>query len=241
MTQEVRVNSLPKAHGLAWARFAALGLYVAVLVAAVLAWRDPDLRRHFTPAALAAFGRELLAMPAGPMMVLGGYVVAVMLAVPVAVLITVGALVFGPWPGMAYALSGMVLGATVTYGIGHWGGATLVDRWTTDGRLYAMAQTIKRRGLWAVIMIRVLPVAPFIVVNLAAGAFRVRLRDFVLGTFLGLAPGTVLISLFTDRLAAVWRNPDPATYAALGGFVAVALVCAIGVMVWRRRGRSSTR
>jgi uncharacterized membrane protein YdjX (TVP38/TMEM64 family) len=202
-----------------WARWLLIGLYLALIVGVMLAWRDPDYRPYLEPQALARLGRDLLDMPMGPVMVLLGYVVAVLMAVPVAALITVGALVFGPWPGIAFALAGMVAGATVTYGIGRWAGGQWVDSFGADGRLHALVGAIKRRGLWAVIIIRAVPLAPFIVVNMTAGAFRVRLRDYVLGTFLGLAPGTIVISLFMDRLTAALSSPDAGTYAALAGVV----------------------
>ena len=233
-------SATPTVRHLPWGRYAVLALYLAIIVVAVLAWRDPELRPYFEPPAMAALGRDLLALPLGPVMVLAGYVVAVLLAVPVGLLITVGALVFGPWPGMAYSLGGMVLGATVSYGIGRWSGAVLVDRWTSNSRLHAVAQALKRRGLWAVIAIRIVPLAPFIMVNIAAGAFRVRLRDFVLGTLIGLAPGTVLISLFLDRLTAAWASPDASAYAALGAVVVLLVVLAAGVplfMRWRAAQR----
>ncbi|HIV70347.1 MAG TPA: VTT domain-containing protein [Candidatus Aquabacterium excrementipullorum] len=202
-----------------WARWLLIGLYLAMIIGVMLAWRDPEWRPYLEPQALARMGRELLAMPLGPVMVLLGYVLAVLLAVPVAALITVGALVFGPWPGMAYALVGMVAGATVTYGLGRMAGAQWVDSFASDGRLHALVGAIKRRGLLAVIIIRAVPLAPFIVVNMTAGAFRVRLRDYVLGTFLGLAPGTIMISLFMDRLTAALASPDAGTYTALAGVV----------------------
>ncbi|RZL10528.1 MAG: DedA family protein [Rubrivivax sp.] len=234
-------SSSPSVRHLPWGRYAVLALYLAVIAAAVMAWRDPALRPYFEPQAMAAFGRDLLAMPLGPVMVLAGYVVAVLLAVPVGLLITVGALVFGPWPGMAYSLGGMVLGAIAGYGVGRWSGAVLVDRWTSNSRLHAVAQALKRRGLWAVIAIRVLPLAPFIMVNIAAGAFQVRLRDFVLGTLIGLAPGTVLISLFLDRLTAVWNSPDASAYLALGALVVLLVVLAAGVPLFMRWRASQRR
>lgn len=202
-------------------------LYLLVIVGLTLAWRDPVLRQYMEPASLARTGQTLLAMPFGPIMVLGGYVLAVVLAMPVAVLITVGALVFGPWPGMAYALVGMVCGAIVTYGMGLYLGAQLVDRWSTQGRIHALATALKRRGLWAVIVIRAVPVAPFVVVNMTAGAFRVRFLDYVLGSFIGLAPGTIMISLFMDRLTAALTEPDALTYGAL---LVMALV--FGLALW---------
>lgn len=208
-------------------RWLLMVLYLLVIVGLTLAWRDPVLRQYMEPAALARSGQSLLAMPLGPIMVLGAYVLAVVLAVPVAVLITVGALVFGPWPGMAYALVGMVSGAIVTYGVGLYLGAQLVDRWSTQGRIHALASALKRRGLWAIIIIRAVPVAPFVVVNMTAGAFRVRFRDYVLGSFIGLAPGTIMISLFMDRLTAALTEPDAITYGLL-----VAMLLLFGGVLW---------
>lgn len=212
-------------------RWLLMVMYLLVIVGLTLAWRDPVLRQYMEPAALARTGQSLLAMPLGPIMVLAGYVLAVVLAVPVAVLITVGALVFGPWPGMAYALVGMVCGAIVTYGIGLYSGAQLVDRWSTQGRIHALALALKRRGLWAIIVIRAVPVAPFVVVNMTAGAFRVRFRDYVLGSFIGLAPGTIMISLFMDRLTAALAEPDATTY----GLLAAVVMLFGGVLWWFKR------
>ncbi len=213
-----------------WWRWLVLAIYVAVLVALALVLREPDMRHWLDPQALSEKGRLLLAMPLGPLAVMGGYVLAVLLGMPVIVLIIVGALIFSPWPGMAYALCGMVMGATVTYGIGRFTGAQTMDRWT-KGRLSLVARHLQNRGLLTVMAVRMLPVAPFIMVNMLAGALRVRLRDYVLGTFLGLLPGTVLISFFMDRLSAAWQSPSASSYAALAGCVALV----IGVFWWVRK------
>ena len=52
-----------------------------------------------------------------------------------------------------------------------------------------------------------LPIAPFAVVNLAAGSIGVRFQDFMLGTALGLAPGIVVLSMFGQQVRALWRQP----------------------------------
>ncbi len=56
--------------------------------------------------------------------------------------------------------------------------------------------------------VRLLPVAPFTMVNLFAGASRIGFRDFALGTVLAMAPGTLLLTLAADRAVAAWREPD---------------------------------
>ena len=213
-----------------WGRLALLLLYLAVLGLVWMAWRDPNWRVLLSPVVLAQFGREVLAWPLGPLWVLLAYVVAVVLAMPVLALITLGVLIFGPWPGMAYALAGMVAGAVVTYGVGRLTGAQVLDR-LLRGRLRLMSTHLHRRGLWTIVLLRVLPVAPFIVVNLGAGALRVRLRDYVLGTALGLLPGTVLISLFMRQVQQAVRTATPGAWLALGGGV----LLVVGALWWLRQ------
>jgi uncharacterized membrane protein YdjX (TVP38/TMEM64 family) len=206
-------------------------VYLGFFAAVALVWRSPSMSHWLEPAALSQLGRDLLATPFGPAAVLAGYVLAVSLAMPVVLMIPVGALVFGPWLGMLYAMGGMVTGAVVTYGVGRMSGGYLLDRFG-DPQVQDLARRLKDRSLLTIIFVRAFPVAPFLVVNVTAGALRVRFRDFLLGSFLGLIPGTILLSLFTDRLAEAWRNPGVGAYVGVVVFLVVLVTAA---MALRRR------
>lgn len=98
--------------------------------------------------------------------------------------------------------------------------------------------------MFAVTVLRMLPVAPFLVVNLVAGASQLRLRDFLLGTALGMTPGIVAVAVFSDRLAAALEDPSPSAFATLALVLAGLGLAALGVR-WllarrarRRAGRS---
>lgn len=216
------------------ARWLGVLALLASVAAIFLVWRYTPLTRYLELEELLRLGREIQALPFAPLAILGGYVVAVALAMPVAILISVASILFGPWVGMAYALGGLLCGAHVTYGVGRLAGARFVERVSSE-RFQALAAKLRERGLATVLFVRLVPVAPFLLVNVAAGALRVRLRDYFLGSLLGMLPGVILITWFTDRLAAALRDPGPGSFAMLGGIVLLAI--ALLVFVRRRVAR----
>ena len=76
-----------------------------------------------------------------------------------------------------------------------------------------------------------LPVAPYSVVNLAAGAARVPFRDFVLGSVIGISPGVIGITLFEDQLEQMIRSPSLLTLVTLAVILSLML---LGVTWFRR-------
>ena len=198
---------------------AALALLLALLV---VAWRWTPMREWLNLQSLVALARRLEALPFTPLVVLAGYVAGGLVMVPVTLLIAVTGIVFGPLWGCGYALAGAMLSAAVSYGIGAWLGRDAVRR-LLGQRINRLSRRIARRGILAMMVVRVLPVAPFTVVNVVAGASHIRFRDFLLGTLLGMAPGIVLTVAFAHNLAEAVRNPSAGTISVLA-LVAVLLV-----------------
>ena len=126
-------------------------------------------------------------------------VLASIVAVPLGAIIAVDALVFGPWLGAVYTLIGAALGASISYGLGRHLGHEALCRFAGE-RVNRFSQRLARRGVLAIVFIRLVPVAPFAIANMVAGMTHVRLRDFVLGTVLGMLPGLALIGFSVDWL-----------------------------------------
>jgi phospholipase D1/2 len=85
--------------------------------------------------------------------------------------------------------------------------------------------------LVAMTAVRLVPIAPFAVVGLVAGAIRVRLVHFVVGTLLGMMPGAVVTTVFGDQLQAALRDPSRINYWLIFGVVAT---FAAGIYAVRR-------
>ena len=213
-------------------RIVHLTAVVLVLAALAAAWRWTPLRDWLDIGVLIGLADRLADLaPFTPLAVVGAYVLAGLLVMPVLVLIAVTGIVFGPVLGTAYALGGAIASAAVTYGIGRRLGRDTVRR-LAGARLNRISKRLARRGILAVAVVRMLPLAPFTVVNVVAGASHIGLRDFLLGTAIGMLPGTLATVVFVDRIMEALRTPSAGTLISLA-LVAAALV-GLALLVRRR-------
>ena len=189
--------------------------------AAALAWRYSPLREWVDLGRIVAESKGLGTSPLAVVAALAAFVLGGVVLVPVTLMIAATVLVFGPIEGGVYALAGALLSAATTYALGRALGRDLV-RQIAGPRLNALSRRLARKGLLAMTLVRLLPVAPFSIVNSVAGASHIGWRDFLLGTVLGMAPGIALTALFIDRAVAVVRDPGIDTAAVLAGVAALA-------------------
>jgi uncharacterized membrane protein YdjX (TVP38/TMEM64 family) len=152
------------------------------------------------------------------------FVVAGFAVVPVMLLIAVTVGVFGPLLGGLLAFAGAMASAAASYAVGRKLARNMVRR-IAGPRLNELSRRLGKRGLLAMLVVRLVPVAPYTIVNLVAGASHVGWRDYLLGTGLGLLPGLVVTTAFVDRAIAAIRAPGPGTLAAL----ALALAAIVGL------------
>ena len=129
-------------------------------------------------------------------------------------------IVYGPWWGGWYALLGTTLSAVMMFLLGHILGKNIVSRFS-GSLINRVNQRLSESGLMAVIAFRVIPVAPFSLINLVAGVSAISLRDFFLGTLIGIIPGITAIAFVADRLFESLRQPDISTFTALFAVVVV--------------------
>ncbi len=108
----------------------------------------------------------------------------------------------------------------MNFGIGNTLGRDAVRR-LAGKRINRLSKKLSRRGLLTVITLRIVPVAPFVVINLVAGASHIRFRDFWLGTLLGIAPGALALSFFADGIVGALRAPTTGTIAWVGVLAAI--------------------
>jgi phospholipase D1/2 len=184
---------------------------VGVLVLA-LAWRWTPLGAWVGWAAGAV--APVRTSPLAALGVVLAFVAGGLLLVPATGLMVATTLVFGPLLGFAYALLGALASALVGYALGRvLARGTL--RHVASRVLHAVNPRLARRVVRSVATGRLVPIAPFTVVNLVAGASGVDFPTFTLRTVVMLTAGTAMVTLLADRFADAVRRPGIATVASL--------------------------
>lgn len=161
----------------------------------------------------------------GPAFFCALYVGLALIPFPKALLTAAGGAVFGLWAGAGLALAAALVGAVISFGLGRVLGRDAVDR-LIRGRVVRVDALLADHGLSAVLIVRLVPLVPFIAINYASGLSAVRFRHFVLGSAIGMVPG----SLAYAALGAYGTNPWG---LAAAGSALVVLV--VGGSWWARR------
>lgn len=183
------------------------GGVIAIVAALALLWRYTPLASVVTADNVIGVARAFAQHWWAPLMVVLAYTPASMVMFPRPLLTMAAVVVFGPWEGFAYAMTGVVLAGTAGYAVGR-----LVHRDTVrrlaGPRLHRLTAVLQRRGILAVTLVRFVPIAPYLVVNVVMGAMRIRLHHFILGTFLGMLPGGLAATVLSDQVAVALMNPS---------------------------------
>lgn len=146
-----------------------------------------------------------------------------------ATLLSVGAgLLFGLGAGLAVVMVGAVVSAVGAFTLSRTLGRRAVERVDSD-RLRRLDALLRRRGLVAVIGVRLVPLLPFNALNYACGLTSVRITDYVLGTAVGILPGATAYV----TIGAYGATPGSVPFlVALGG---LGVLTVGGIAVARRR------
>jgi phospholipase D1/2 len=232
----VRIMGGENGHPTAQKRRIWIGIGILLLLFAVAAaWKWTPLADVIDVGRAARWAASLRESPARHFYVLGAYVIGSILLLPITLLILITAVVFGPLLGTVYSLIGCLAGALVTYAIGYFLGQDFVRK-MAGSKWQRMERKIGETGIIAVATLRLLPVAPFSVVNIVSGAFKVRPRDYIVGSILGLLPGILITNLFAHQFQSAIRNPGAGTFLLL----AVLVIITVAGSVWLKRRFETT-
>lgn len=133
-----------------------------------------------------------------PALYLLAYVATVAVSFPVAGFLTIaGGFLFGAALGAALAWAGATLGATIVFLVARTSFGDLLAR-RAGPRTDRLRRGFQQDGFSYLLFLRLVPLFPFWLVNLAAALFHMRLAHYVAATAIGILPATFVFAYFGE-------------------------------------------
>lgn len=150
--------------------------------------------------------------------------------VPRTIFTVAAGVLFGSVTGLLLTVLGTVLAAAAAFWLVRHVGRGFVERHSHRAGVAWLRARLERSGVLAVISLRLIPMVPFPVLNYAAGLSGLRFTPYLIGTALGILPGTVAVVVLGD--AAVGGTPHPVmlVVSVVSGLIGIA-----GAVVVARR------
>jgi uncharacterized membrane protein YdjX (TVP38/TMEM64 family) len=174
-----------------------------------------------------AAARRWLTLARGPWalpVVIAAFAALAFVGVPQVALIAAAVAAFGPWSGSVYSWSGTLVSSLVGFGLGRGFGARLIEDWPQARKF---ADLVGRNGFMASLVVRLVPFAPFVLVNISAGVTSMSWSAFALGTAVGILPKIALIAF--------------AGHTVMAGGLGAAAWLALALAAWALAGLAARR
>ena len=138
------------------------------------------------------------------------YILTVALSLPIASLLTIAGGALLGWTGAAVIICAATIGATIVFVFAQ----TVLNKFfakRTSGFMAKLEAGFKKNSFSYLLALRLIPAAPFWVVNIVPALLGMRLNHYVLATFIGITPGTLIyvwVAKSFDTLLSRGQSPD---------------------------------
>lgn len=205
--------------------------FVLVVGALTALWRYTPLAEWIDASRVTGWAQAFASRWWAPLLILVAYTPACVVMFPRPLITLAAVVAFGPQLGFVYAISGILIAALASYLAGL-GLPQRKVRKLAGKHLLKLAEILRRRSLPAMTALRLVPVAPFVVVSMVAAAIGVRVLPFLFGTLFGMLPGTLATTVFGDQLEALLDDPEQINYGIIGSVIVLLIIASFIVRRW---------
>ncbi len=198
-------------------------LLLFLLISAVVLVRVTGISHYLNEDTLKGLISQYKTM--APLVYIGIYSVAPALFLPGLPLTVAAGILFGPFWGVVYAITGATIGASIAFLIARYIGRDWVEQRITGERLKRLDQEVARHGWKVVAFTRLIPLFPFNMLNYAFGLTRIGFFTYALVSFFCMLPAAIAYVVFSASLLDVLRGNI--SWKFIVGLLLLAVVTAI--------------
>ncbi len=192
-----------------------LWILLAIVLGVTASLAVPQVRHYLTGVVSSLLDQVKGLGMWGPVILAAVYIVGSIVAFPGLPLSMGAGFLFGPWVGTVTASIGSTLGAAAAFLVGRTLARGIVEeKVSKDTRFRAIDRAVAVQGFKIVFLIRLAPIFPYNLLNYAFGLTKVRFRDYLLASWIGMFPATafnVYIGSLLSSLSDVDSLPTEAS------------------------------
>jgi uncharacterized membrane protein YdjX (TVP38/TMEM64 family)/Fe-S oxidoreductase len=210
-------------------------ILLAVIVAAIAGIRFSGILDHFDSETLrqrvAALG------PLAPVAFLLFYAIAPALFLPGLPITIVGGIVFGPFWGVVYSITGATAGACVAFLISRYVARDWVSAKLSGPRWRKLNQSVEKNEWKIVAFTRLVPLFPFNLLNYAFGLTSIGFLSYALTSFVCMLPACIAFIVFSSSLLDLFKGK--VSPELIIGIVLIFLVSALPVLIRKTKSKKA--
>ena len=187
-----------------WKTIAVIAALIIVGVAAFLFLRSRGIHPQQIAQWLRAIGDRWWA----PVAFIGLYIAFNVFLIPATILTLTAGVVWGWLTGGLWVLAASTVASTVPYFIGRSGA-----RWAEElleRRAARIHRALRNEGFMSLLLMRLVPIVPYNILNYASGVAGIKVRDYLLATFIGTIPGIFIFTYLASSIASGLVSPRAA-------------------------------
>lgn len=149
---------------------------------------------------------------------------------PLTILVVATGFLFSPWWAILYATVATLCSSALSYWIGHWLGRSTIEK--HGGRYLRIASRfMQENSVHSMVVINLLPIAPFTMTNMMAGAFQLKFSRYLIGSAIGIIPGLIVVTLLGGQLNKIVSTTDNQQFW-IGIVIAVVLIIVLMAIIY---------
>lgn len=137
------------------------------------------------------------------------FALSIMLFIPASVFTSIGGLIFGQWFGLLLNIVGVVIGGILSFFTSRYMLRDIIEKFLQKGHFKRFDDSVEKHGLSIIIYLRLMFV-PFTYLSFAAGLSKIKFKDFIWGTVIGVIPGIIVITFLAvavKQLIVTYKTP----------------------------------
>lgn len=178
-----------------------------VIVAAVIFFSP--LRHWIDPKRAATWLKSIGNIWWAPAVFILFYCVFNVLLVPATILSLTAGAVWGWWKGGLWVLVASTIASAIPFFLARSTGSGWIEAQVRK-RASGLYEKLQHEGFITLLLLRLVPIAPYNILNYAAGLAGIRTRHYLIATFIGTIPGIFIFTYLADSIAAGVISPRQA-------------------------------